>query len=95
MANYRLYGFRADNHIQDVVEAICSDDSGALEEAAALTSRFVKVEVWQQARMVGRLVKDGVAGSTSEPVTVSGWADEEAYPPVLRDGPTARLGLRA
>jgi hypothetical protein len=57
MIYYRLYGFGPDNHIHDVVEISCSDDSEAMNRAITLASRFSSVEIWECARIVGKFTQ--------------------------------------
>jgi hypothetical protein len=56
MIAYRIYLLRNDGRIFKAMDAECASDADALATAARLQQEQGKsVEVWERARMVGRL----------------------------------------
>ena len=61
MIGYRLYLMSGDGHILRAVELTCENDSEALEQAEGL-AQGQAAELWNQARLVGRLTGGGRTG---------------------------------
>jgi hypothetical protein len=55
MAHYRIYLVNGDNHFIDADVVACPTDDDALARAAELVSNECGTEVWNLARLVGRL----------------------------------------
>jgi hypothetical protein len=56
MAHYRAYILNRDGRIMEAVDLDCADDAAATKAARQLDDGH-DVELWQQARVVTRLVK--------------------------------------
>ena len=55
MATYRVFMLRDDNHIFGVKLLNCQTDREAIARAPALGGDYRAVEVWDLARLVGRV----------------------------------------
>jgi hypothetical protein len=60
MPKYHIYCVDDSNHIVSRHDAVVKDDLSAMEKAKTLCTKY-EVEVWEQARFVTRLAKDGTA----------------------------------
>jgi hypothetical protein len=60
MAHYRAYILNLDGRIMEAVNLDCADDAAATKAARQLVDGH-DVELWQQARVVTRLVKSDAA----------------------------------
>ena len=55
MADYRIFIFNRDDHFVDVEVVFDSTDDGVLTRAAGMVTSAQGAEVWERARLVGRL----------------------------------------
>ena len=60
MNTYRVYEFSAENHIQNRHDLSAPDDVTALEQAKAFAAKAT-IEIWESARLIARVGKDGEA----------------------------------
>jgi hypothetical protein len=70
MSLYYLYRIDDQNHIFDRRDVVAMDDFAALEKAQRQCTEY-EIEIWERARFVTRVAKDGMASSkrVSGPMT--------------------------
>lgn len=72
VADYRVYVFGTDGHIERSILLDCKNDSAAIESAKQLIDGL-DIELWQRDRMIARF--DG------RPKNIMGWLKGELKPP--------------
>ena len=58
MHEYKIYVLNSENHIQKRYDIKACDDITALESARSL-AQMATVEIWESARMIARMAKNG------------------------------------
>jgi len=64
--DYKLYCIGVDGHVVKRYDFAGADDLAALDRVRELCEEF-EIEVWERARFVARLAKDGTASREPHP----------------------------